>query len=384
MKIAVDIRCLTDRRLTGVGWYTLNLVRSMAQLAPFDRFVLFASGTNDTLDRLPTIRGANISVVECPVPNNVLSLYLVSPRKPALEDFLPEMPDVWLFPHPNISRTRLPYALTIHDLTLSLFPQFFTRKDHWRERLVGSRSQAQGAQRLLAVSSSTKNDIVAHWRIARENITVTHLGVDATAYGGREQASDRSFRAAYDLNRPYLLTLATHEPRKNLESVIDAYDAFRAEGGSALPLVVVGGNGWRSAVTACVRKSVYRNDIRLLGYAPEKHKPALYRGATVFLFPSFYEGFGLPVLEAMSCGTPVITSFAGSLPEVAQGAALYVDPYNVNDLVHALHVILDRKHGADLRTKMRAEGMARAKAFSWNTTAALTLDALRETAGLTP
>lgn len=377
MKIAVDIRCLTDRRLTGVGWYTLNLVEHMAGQALFDEFLLFASGTNDTLDRLPSIRAKNVRVIECPIPNRLFTAYLASPLASSLENFLPEKPDVWLFPNPNVIKTQLPYLVTIHDLTLSMFPQFFTLKDHAKERLIKSKRLAQGAHQVLAVSQSTANDLAQHWRIATNRITVTPLGVDHAIYGAREQPSDRSFRAAYDLNRPYLLSLATQEPRKNLESVIEAYSIFRKEGGNPLPLVLAGGKGWRSSIANCIRSSAYRKDIRILGYTPEKHKPALYRGATAFLFPSFYEGFGLPVLEAMSCGTPVVASFAGSLHEVAQDAALYVDPFNVNDLVQALHILLDPQHGASTRNALRDRAVIQAKNFDWQNTAARTLEALR-------
>lgn len=381
MNIAVDIRCLTDRRLTGIGWYTFHLVSAMAAQAPFDRFFLFASGTNETLDRRPAITAHNITVVEQPIPNKLLTLAMRAPGGLCLEKLLPKTPDIWFFPHPHIVRTKLPYVVTVHDLALQLLPNFFTVADHLRERLIRSELLAQGAKRVLAVSENTACDITREWNIPRERIVVTHLGVDGHAFGAREQPSDRSFRAAYDLNRPYILALATVEPRKNFASVIEAYHAFRAEGGAALPLVLVGGQGWKSKhLNDSIAASTFRADIRLLGYIPEKHKPAMYRGATAFLFPSFYEGFGLPVAEALSSGTPVITSFAGSLPEVAQNAALYVDPFNVTDLTQALHHLFDPKHGAALRSDLRTRGIERAQAFSWAATAEKTLATLREAA----
>ncbi|MCR4312438.1 MAG: glycosyltransferase family 4 protein [Candidatus Uhrbacteria bacterium] len=378
MNIAVDIRCLTDRRLTGIGWYTYHLVNAMAAEAPFDRFTLFASGTNETLDRRPRISAANIRVIEQPIPNKLLTLAMKVPRGLTLERLLPEQPDIWLFPHPHIMRTNVPYVVTVHDLTLDLLPDFFTFADHLRERFVQSRDMVHRAKRVLAVSHNTANDLASEWNVPRERITVTHLGVDPQSLGAREQSSDRSFRAAYDLNRPYILALATIEPRKNFESIVEAYDTFRTQGGAALPLVLVGGQGWKSRrFNDIIAGTVFRHDIRILGYVPEKHKPALYRGATAFLFPSFYEGFGLPVAEALSCGAPVITSFAGSLPEIAGNAALYVDPFNVTDLTQALHHLFDPATGTALRKNLRERGIEQAKTFSWAETARQTLATLR-------
>lgn len=379
MKIAIDIRCLTDRRLTGVGWYTYHLINAMAAEAPFDQFMLFASGTNETLDRRPKLSAPNITIVEQPIPNKLLTLAMKVPGGLTLEGLLPETPDVWFFPRPHVLRTKLPYVLTIHDLTTVLLPDFFTLADHARERLINTKQLAQNAKHVLAVSERTAQDITEQWNIGSDNIRVTHLGVDPATFAAREQSSDRSFRAAYDLNRPYILALATIEPRKNFETIIEAYDAFRAQGGQNIPLVLAGGPGWKSKrFHDVIASSMFRHDIRVLGYIPEKHKPALYRGATVFLFPSFYEGFGLPVAEALSCGTAVVTSFAGSLPEVASDAALYVDPFNVTDLTQTLHHLFDPEHGTELRKDLRERGMQRARMFSWQTTAQQTLSVLRE------
>ncbi len=383
MKIAVDIRCLTDRRLTGVGWYTYHLVNAMAAEAPFDRFTLFASGTNETLDRRPKLSAPNITIVEQPIPNKLLTLAMKVPGGMALESLLPEKPDVWLFPHPHVVRTKLPYVVTVHDLALDLLPNFFTWADHLREHLVQSKQLVCQAKGVLAVSHNTARDLIHEWSIPADKIHVTHLGVDPHIFGAREQSSDRNFRAAYDLNRPYILALATIEPRKNFESIIEAYDAFRLQGGAALPLVLVGGRGWKSRrFSEVINNAMFRHDIRVLGYIPEKHKPALYRGATTFLFPSFYEGFGLPVAEALSCGAPVITSFAGSLPEIAGDAALYVDPFNVTDLTQSLHHLLDPKTGSVLRKELRERGLEQTKQFSWSTTAKQTLASLRQAASL--
>jgi glycosyltransferase involved in cell wall biosynthesis len=377
MRIAIDIRSLTDERVTGVGFYTRHLVEALAKAAPDHEFLIFASGSASVLGRLPTFKSPNIRSVRIHLPNRLLFLLMKLPGGPSLETFLPAKPDVWIFPKHNIFKTQLPYFLTIHDLAFDLFPEFITLKERLHNRLTNPRTVARQARGVLAVSQSTALDIATHWQFSTDKIFVTPLGVDHGMFMPREQPSDRTFRAMYDLNQPYILALATHEPRKNLESVLEGYTMFRARGGRQLPLVFSGANGWKTRhLNELFAKSPYKQDIIVLGYVPDKHKPALYRGATAFLFPSFYEGFGLPVLEAMACGVPVITSVTSSLPEITHEAAVLIDPMNVNDLASALHELVDEPGGLALRQYLSKKGLARAQVFSWKKTAETTLQAL--------
>jgi glycosyltransferase involved in cell wall biosynthesis len=376
MRIAIDARPLTDARLTGVGFYTLNLIHELAKQAPEADIMLFVSGTDEVLNRVPDFPYPNVEVVAITLPNRILFGLLKLPLPITLESFLPRMPDFWFFPNHNIVKTKLPYALTVHDVSFSLYPDFFTHKDHLLHRLGDSRKLAERADLILAVSESTAHDLHHHWNIPEEKIRVTHLGVDQTRFVAREQPSDRTFRAAYDLNCAYFLSVATQEPRKNLESVIEGYDAYRVRGGKPYPLVLAGGAGWKMNRLEKIRKSsLFKEDIRVLGYVPEKHKPAIYRGAKVFLFPSFYEGFGLPVLEAMACGIPVITSFTSSLPEITKDAGVLIDPFNVNDITEALLSLFESAKGEEMRKQLSKKGLAYAKTFSWKNTGAKTLKA---------
>lgn len=378
MRIAIDARSLTAPHKTGVSIVTDALIRHMAAMAPEDEFVLFATGSTETLMNLPTYSAPNITVIAAPIANKLANALWLVPGGPAMEKFLTQRPDVWFFPNAHVHKTHLPYVVMFHDAAIRTVPECFTVKDHARAWAAKEARTFQLAHTVLAVSAHSKKDAVEYYGIPAERIVVAPLGVDSTVFLPREQSSDRSYRAAYDLNHPYLLWLATREPRKNVDSVIRAYTVFRDAGGAALPLVLAGAPGWKMQhIDAALAASPYRKDIRELLYVPEKHKAALYRGATVFLFPSLYEGFGLPVLEAMASGTPVITSIASALPDIAGDAALLVDPLNVTDIAQALHQLLDPTTGAPTRALLRSRGLTQAATFSWTTTAETVLQALQ-------
>lgn len=373
MRVAIDIRHLTHPQLSGVGLYTVNLIRSLARIAPAVEFILFASGSKKTLARLPIITAPNITIIKKQIPNRLLFALLRLPGGPTLESFLPHPVDCWLFPDANIIRTNLPYALTVHDLSHDILPQFFTLKDRLRNRIANVNQLTNKANIILAVSHNTKQDLVNRWHINQDKIIVTHLGV-GSQFTPHVAPSDTNYQRGYGLNGPYILSLGTQEPRKNVESIIAAFNNFRASSPTRLQLAIGGAKGWKyHSILDAAKASPYSADIVFLGYIHEKHKPALYRGAQAFLFPSFYEGFGLPVLEAMACSTPVITSFTSSLPELVGDAGLLTDPFNITDLTTALSQLLT---SPSLQQTFRAQGPLRARLFTWDKTATLTMEAL--------
>jgi alpha-1,3-rhamnosyl/mannosyltransferase len=258
-------------------------------------------------------------------------------------------------------RARL--TATIHDLTCFLMPEL-----HPRANLAAERSFADLARRadaLIAVSASTKNDAVRLLGLAPEKIAVIHSGIP-DAYFSPDPATTEAVRRKYSLGRPYVLFVGTIEPRKNIDLLLDAFESLPPSLREHYHLVIAGPAGWASHHTRARLRHV-----RYLGYVPEALLPALTAGATVFVYPSLYEGFGFPVVQAMAAGTPVITSDVSSLPEVAGNAALLVDPRSQSELHHALSRLLTSD---GLRGALASAGRARAEHFHWEDCAARSLE----------
>lgn len=372
MKIAVDIRHLGSKNLSGVGHYTVRLIRELQKLAEDDEFLLFASGSQRVLANIPEFKGSNVTVVKATIINRLLNLLLFF-RIRTLESFLPENPDIWLFPNLNIVHTKLPYAITVHDMSFAFLPDVFTRKARLWHKAVRAKQLVQNAAKVLAVSKSTAQDVEEHWHVEKRHIAVTHLGVDKT-FRPKVQPQDQNYLREYGIRFPYILTLSTLEPRKNLTSVVQAYTKWRAERNNDVHLVIAGGKGWKTKeLFRAAYTSPYADDIHFVGYVEDKHRPTIFRHANAFLFPSLWEGFGLPPLEAMATGTPVITSFMSSLPEVVGNAGLLVDPYLVSDIVFGLELLDDDT----ITSRLIEKAIERAKTFTWQSTAEKTMLALK-------
>jgi glycosyltransferase involved in cell wall biosynthesis len=250
----------------------------------------------------------------------------------------------------------LPLAITVHDLLWLRLPQFFTAPVRAYHRL--SVPAVRSAALILTVSHRTREDVIEYLRVAPERVRVAQLGADPRF---RPRPVDRdALRERFGIERRYVLAVATREPRKNLPALLTAFERLvrRVED---CELVLVGGRGWRSAELERTLAAVGER-VRVCGFVTEDELVSLYCGAACFAFPSFGEGFGLPVLEAMACGTPVVTSDTTSLPEVAGDAGLLIDPHDPEALEDALARILA---SPELAARMRRDGLARAAQFSW-------------------
>lgn len=265
-------------------------------------------------------------------------------------------------PYGTFRKTGYKNVITVCDVTPLLFPEAHGRMNVWHHRYALP-AILERADRIITISEASKLDIIRHYRVSEKKISVTLLAADEKFRPVPAGAASSSIES---IPGPYILNVGTLEPRKNLAGLLRAFADARSKG---MPhtLVVCGAPGWgRSPLAGLMRELALDNAVVFTGFVEDADLTHLYAGADFFVYPSLYEGFGLPVLEAMACGTPVITSNVSSLPEVAGDAALLVDPRSMKELSGAM---LKLTGDANLRTAMRDRGIIQAARFSWERTA---------------
>lgn len=263
-----------------------------------------------------------------------------------------------------------PLVLSVHDVSYRLFPQYFSPRVRFLLALLVGPS-VRHAARVIAISENTRRDIIRFYRADPERVVVTPLAASPD-FKPQPPEEIARVRQTYTLPTDYILAVGNKQPRKNLHRLIRAFAAL-APDYPDLTLAIAGQSGWQGThIETEVTTLGLTNRVRFTGYVPESDLPALYSGATIFCYPSLYEGFGLPPLEAMSCGTPTITSNTSSLPEVVANAALTINPTSTTDLSNALRAFLQ---DPAKREEYTQRGIERAVHFSWEHTARLTRDA---------
>ena len=264
----------------------------------------------------------------------------------------------------------LPLLISIMDLGHFRFPQELTKPILLKLKFWTSFS-IRRATNIFAISESTKNDIIKYYGIRPDKVTVTYLGYDKDKFNPRikEQESKR-VKKKYKIENDYLLFLSTLKPRKNVEGLLKALTILEDK---SLQLVIAGRKGWLyQTIFDRVREWGLEKKVVFTGFVDEEDVPALMTGAKVFVLPSFWEGFGIPVVEAMACGVPVVVSNAGSLPEVVGEAGVIVDPYQPEDIARGI------KEAIDNRNELVKKGLEQAKKFSWEKCAAKTIEVLEK------
>lgn len=376
MRIGVDVRCLMDGKRTGVEEYTLGVLKAMLAQAPEDQFVLFANSRAPM--RLPAFSSPNVELRTFTMPNKLFNLSLKVARFPRL-DVLAGGVDVFFVPAFRLAPLSFgcPLVLTVHDLSFVRHLGFFSRKRRVWHTLMEPKRLARGARRLIAVSEATARDAASLFRIPEHRIAVIPSGIP-TAMCPLSDHNPRLAlaKARYRLPRRFILFLGTLEPRKNLDGLLEAYRIIR-ESGLPHSLVLAGIRGWiPDAFFKAARAHPFADDIRLTGFVEDEDKPAVYRLAELFVYPSFYEGFGFPPLEALACGTPVITSFNSAIPEIVGGfGTALVNPYDSEELAA---VMMERLR---VSPRVAPEVSARVKArYAWERAGRETLRVLKEAA----
>lgn len=371
MKILIDVRPLMDKQYSGIGEYIVRLLAALFALDRTNEYVLFYNSLHDCSKNLPDFNQPNVRYASKRLPNKILNYGLLwFLGWPKLDKWFGGDFDIVFLPHINFAAvsSKTKTLLTVHDLSFLVNPEFFSwRKNIWHW-FVNVKRLASRAFHIVAVSEHTKADLVSVCNTSAEKVTTIYAGFDESFKPiAADDAKLLEVKHKYQLNKPFILFLATLEPRKNIEGLIKAFEILKKNGHGDLQLVLAGGRGWRfGSIDRAIKNSPVRSDIILLDYVPASERVYLYNLAKVFAYPSLYEGFGFPPLEAMACGTPVVASATSSLPEIIGTAGVLVDPYNPSAIALAIEQILSNKTLAD---ELIEKGLVQAKKFSWRQTA---------------
>jgi glycosyltransferase involved in cell wall biosynthesis len=264
------------------------------------------------------------------------------------------------FTLPPLLRSRT--VLTVYDLSFERFPQFFRRRVLAQLKVLMPWS-CRRADHIITISESSKRDLIEIYRIDPKRITVTYPGPADNCQPMDTRQAREGLRETYGIDAPFILYVGNLEPRKNLARLLEAFAALRGKERVGHKLVIVGRTAWLyQGIFETIRNKSLLGQVVLTGYVPASDLPLFYNAASFMIYPSVYEGFGLPVVEAMACGAPVITSRGSSLEEVAEGAALLVDPYSVTSMTSAMERVATNP---DLQRTMRDAALASAARFSF-------------------
>jgi glycosyltransferase involved in cell wall biosynthesis len=286
-------------------------------------------------------------------------------------------PDIFFSPTHYAPRfCPVPSVISIMDMSFEFFPELFAKKD-LHQLQSWTRYSAKNAEKILTISEASKSDIMKIYGIKSDKIVVTPLGVRDDLGSNAPNITMEKVSKKYSLKKPYILFVGTLQPRKNIERLVEAYSLLKAQKETLadIELVIVGKKGWLyEPILAAPKKYGVVNSVKFLDFVPDEDMAELYAHAECFVLPSLYEGFGLPVLEAMKHGAPVATSNVSSLPEAGGDAALYFNPEDAQEIADTMKKILEDKK---LRTTMITKGYTQIKKFSWEKTASQTLEVLK-------
>ena len=377
MKIVIDVRCLMEGRRTGVEEYTLGLLESLFKLDKKNDYVLFLNSWKEpNFDFGIFSKFENVRMRRFKIPNKILNLFFWYLNWPKIDDFCGGAEVVF---SPNIIfgavSKKAKLVLTVHDLSFERHSEYFSLKRRWWHIFINTRRICGAADKIIAVSQSTKNDLLDLYGIKKEKVQTVY-----SASSKQFKIIDRNdlhlikTKEKYNLPYKFILLLSTIEPRKNIIGTVRAFNALQKyaqekqrEDLLKYELVIAGERGWDTkAIFAEIEKSLFRQKIKMINSIPDEDKPYLYNLASLFVYPSFFEGFGFPPLEAMACGVPVITSNSSSLPEVVDGAAIMIDPDKPDEIRIAMKEILS---DGEFRCNLIKKGLKKSQEFTWEKTA---------------
>ncbi|MFZ2193371.1 MAG: glycosyltransferase family 1 protein [Candidatus Moraniibacteriota bacterium] len=380
-KICIDVRCLMEGRKTGVEEYTLGLLLNLLEADRDNDYVLFfSSWKKPAFDFSIFEKYSNVTVKKIKIPNKLFNFFFWYFSWPKIDKLVGGV-DVIFFPNIIFGAVskEVKMITTIHDLSFERYPEYFSWKRRFWHIFINSKKICQRADQIIAVSNSSQNDIISLYGVEKEKVKMIHSAVsEKFKIIDRNDEKLIKIKNKYSLPFKFILYLGTVEPRKNITGIIRAYSNLQSFARETknfelakYKLVIAGSNGWLNEdIFKEIKKSKFKKDIILPGFIQDADKVYVYNLASLFVYPSFFEGFGFPPLEAMKCGVPVIASNNSSLPEICGVNSILINPDKPGEISQAMQqILLDRV----LREKLIKVGLEKAKEFNWKKTTQKTI-----------
>lgn len=380
MIIGIDIRMLAGGNRTGVEEYTCRLLENMLPQNKNIDFRLFYSGYKKHKLGFDWINLPNVTIVDLKFPNRILDSSFRFFDYPKMENLIGKI-DKFFSPHIFFSNKQknCEKIVTFHDLSFEKYPEFYSKGKNFWHFSMNPKKQALDADKIIAVSNSTKQDLIDIYGIQPNKIKTIYSGLNLSLTQPISEEQKEKVKRKYKIDKDYILYFGTLEPRKNISSLIRAFAQSKKDGrleNSDIKLVIAGTKGWLyEEIFQVAKETKINSEIIFTEFVEEEDKASLYSIAKLFIYPSFYEGFGFPPLEAMIQGTPVITSNISSIPEAVENAALLINPSKIDELKDAIEkVLLEQK----LAKELSERGLQITKKFQWEKCAKETIEYIIE------
>lgn len=379
MRIGIDCRALQDSFIAGIGYYIHYLLQNLAKIDKKNQYTLFNNSFRKSfLEDIPKYEYENFRQVIFRIPNVFFSgisgtiLGRLIPTEKLTGPIDVFHATNFLVPYGQYVK----FISTVYDLSILKFMQFHPLK----RRLIFSKSKLlnsmRNARAVIACSEATKRDIIDILKVRPEKIKVIYVATSPEFKKIDNKQLIHNVLRKYSLPQKYILYVGTLEPRKNITRLIEAFKKIKEKMKRGYKLILIGGKGWYyKDIFSTIDRLKLNNSVIYLGYILREDLPPIVSGAEAFIYPSLYEGFGLPPLEAMACGVPTLVSDVSCFPEIAADAALRVNPYSIDDIAEGIYRILTDE---TLRETLRQKGLERVKIFSWEKTARETLKLYNE------
>lgn len=386
MRIGIDVRCLAEGRRTGVEEYTLNFLSNLFEIDKENEYILFLNSWKNPAGNFSWAKKyPNVKIKKFHVPNKLLNFLFWYLSWPKIDKMLGGT-DVFFFPNLIFGAIseKCRVINTIHDLSFERYPEHFSLKRRFWHIFINPKKICLRADRIITVSESSKSDIISRYKIDPKKITVFYSAVDDKFVPiDRNDAILIKVKEKYDLPYKFILYLGTIEPRKNIIGLVRAYSQlqkFAQKSGNEelkkYKLVIAGEKGWLSGkIFWEIDATAFRKNIYLISFVNDKDKEYVYNLSSLFVYPSFFEGFGFPPLESMKCGVPVVTSNNSSLLEVVGKAGILIDPDKPDEIYRAMREILLNR---EFRDSLIKKGLEKSQRFDWKKTAGMFLEMLKK------